>query len=207
MKNKVQISALVAGLIVFVMGWTMTPASATPWYQSFYVHDQTSGANEAVNLTLDLGTTLETGFGGFQGYLVMNLLSGSTQDGNPLLLVAAGSAGFNGNPNDNLFNPDSSSNYFSGGGLGYIEDISGGEAYQLFFSTADNRLEGCWNRSPCTPFVILQFQSSSTPLPPLPPLGPTPLPASWLMLLGGLAVFGFVAYRGSNKFGVAFAAP
>jgi hypothetical protein len=203
MKTKLQISALTAGLIVLAMGWTMTPASATTWYQSFYVHDATTGANEAVNLTLDLGSTLETGAGGFQGYLV-NTLSG-TQDGNAVALVGVGSADFNTINNDNLFNPDPSSNYFSGGGLGYIETASS-EAYQLFFSTADNQLEGCWDQLPCEPFIIIQFQSSSSPLPPLPPLGPTPLPSTWLMLLGGLLVFGFVAYRGSNKIGAAFAA-
>ena len=155
--------------------------------------DAATGASEAVNLTLDLGDTLQAGAGGFQGFLV-NSLSG-TQDGNPVLLQGVGTAGFNGTANDNLFNPDASSNYYSGGGLGYAETPSS-EPYQLFFSTADNQLEGCWKELPCKPFVILQFQTSRTPL---PPLGPIPLPSTWLMLLGGLLAFGVVSYRGSSR--------
>ena len=113
MKIRLGTSALVAGLAALATGWTTAPASATTWYQSFYVHDATTGASEAVNLTLDVGGILQSGAGGFLGYLV-NSLSG-TQDGNPVELMGVGSAGFNGTANDNLFNPDASSNYYSGG--------------------------------------------------------------------------------------------
>ena len=200
MKIRLQINALVVGLAVLATGWAMAPASASTWYQSFYVHDAATGASEAVNLTLDLGTTLLPGAGGFQGYLV-NSLSG-TQDGNPVALLGVGAADFNGTANDNLFNPDASSNYYSGGGLGYAETPSG-EPYQLFFSTADNQLEGCWKERPCKPFVILSFRSSRDPLPPLPPI---PLPSTWLMLLGGLLAFGLVSYRGSRRAMAGFSA-
>jgi len=71
------------------------------------------------------------------------------------------------------------------GGLGTLESITFA-ATSTFYGDGEPFLAGV---------------TTSTSLP-----APTPLPSTWMMLIAGLAGFGFLAYRGSTKRAVSIAA-
>lgn len=89
------------------------------------------------------------------GYSVISVTG--TQEVNPV--VGPQTYAFNGTTTDNLFNPDAAPRYFDDGGLGYLENVTLGEAYQLYYNSNSQRLEGCWNNcTPPAPFLVQNFE-------------------------------------------------
>lgn len=91
---------------------------------------------------------------------------------------------------DNLFNPHANplSATFDDNGFAFaVGSPNATDIYQIF--TNASGIQGCWNTGDCVAIKI----------------SGTPLPSTWLMLLGGLFGFAFLTYRGSKGFSVTFA--
>jgi hypothetical protein len=147
----------------FLAASTLGAVSSAARASAIHVSFDVAGGATTEHFTADLtyGTTLTSGPGGFQGYVITGI--SGTQDGNPLALPSGAQVPAS-SPNgqvDNLFNPSSSTTYFDSLGFAYADGSGLEDVYTIFWNGAE--LSGCW----CfvTPVTIFTIRDFSVPEP------------------------------------------